>query len=126
MPEGWNLIINEAQNDTNVCQIGRRLEDWMHMSWSRLCNPSVQKHIENTRAGIVLGRNSQNFTTNHYGYMSSAMRSKPSPWFASLRTWPPSERTSGARLRGRSVRCASCIGFITTASWSRKVPSSPW
>ena len=125
-PKGWNAIVNKAHNNTNVCQLGRRLENWMRLPCSWLCNPCVQKHIKSTRADSVLGRNSQNCTMNRYGFTNTVTRNNPSRWFDLLRIWPRCVRTSGGQSKARSARCALCTGCITTASWSRLVPSSPW
>ena len=125
-PQGWNAIINEAHNDTNLCQLGCRTSTWMTMPCAWLCNRCVQEHTRNTRDAFVRGRNLLNSTTNLYGFMNTAMRNKPAPWYGSSLTSLRLGKISGEQSRERSARCGLCTELITIVSWSRRVPSSPW
>ena len=125
-PRGWSLIINAAHNDTNPCQIGRHRKDWIRMPCSWLCNRCVQRHIKNIRAGLTLGKNSQNVTASRFGFIPEATKNRQSCWFDTLPSWPQSKRISGAQLKERSAPCGICTAYINIVNSSRTVPSSPW
>ena len=127
-PVEWSWAVDEAHKNanTNKCQIGKLLKDWMRMPCIWLCSPCLRSRVGSTRDGLIPGVNSLRSMENLFGFTTETMIHRHSRWFDSSRTWHRLERTSGAQFKVRSQRCAICTGSIITSNWSRKIPSSPW
>ena len=125
-PEEWTRVVQKANDNTNVCQIGNSYKNWMTLEVFSPCNPCARRHQRSTAVDGIRGRNSQNVSMEKYGYTSTTKTNRRPFWCDSYPIWPQFGRISGGPSKERFQQCGICTVSRSIVNWSRTIPFSPW
>ena len=119
-------MVQKANDNTNFCQLGNFHRNWTILAVFSPCNRCARLHTRNTTVAGILGRNSQNVSTEKFGYTDTTKTNRRPFWCDSYPIWPQSGRISGGPYKARFQLCGICTVSKNIVNWSRIIPSSPW
>lgn len=126
VPGGWSHEVHKANSDTNVCQIGNSLENWMTLAIYLPCTRCARSHTRHMNNVGTRGRNSQSVSVEKYGFTTLKTVNRRPLWSDSFPIWRRSGKITGALSKERLPRCGICTALISIENWSRIIPFSPW